>query len=40
MCLRLLSLECGKVRFDLVVGVVFFFDLVVDAGDFLEWSQH
>ena len=28
-------MERGEVCFDLVVGVVFVFDLVVDAGDFL-----
>lgn len=39
MCLRLFSLERGEVGFDLVVRVVFVFDLVVDAGDFLERDQ-
>ena len=40
VCLRLLSLQCGEVRFELVVGIVLFFDLVVYAGDFLQRSQH
>lgn len=39
MCLRLFSLERGEVGFDLVVRVVFVFDLVIDAGNFLERDQ-
>lgn len=37
--LRLPSLKSSEIRLDLVVGIVFVFDLVVDAGDFLVIRQ-
>ena len=37
--LRLPSLQNAKVRFDLIVRVVFVFHLVIDTGDFLAHCQ-
>lgn len=34
--LRLPSLKGSEVRLDLVVGIIFVFNLVIDAGDFLD----